>query len=46
MPITYIDTPEKMKKLNKPHDDMWEYYPAGLKECIDDIGKIINYLLL
>jgi beta-glucosidase len=34
-PITYIDTPAKMEKLGKPHDDMWEYYPNGLKECIE-----------
>lgn len=34
-PITYIDTPAKMEKLGKPHDDMWEYYPKGLQECIE-----------
>lgn len=34
-PITYIDTPAKMEKLGKPHDDMWEYYPNGLKESIE-----------
>lgn len=34
-PITYIDTPQKIKQLGKPHDDMWEYYPQGLKECIE-----------
>ncbi|HLP50917.1 MAG TPA: family 1 glycosylhydrolase [Chitinophagales bacterium] len=31
LPITYLETPEKIKKYNKPHDDMWEYYPQGLK---------------
>ncbi len=35
LPISYIDTPEKIKKLNKPHDDMWEYYPKGLQEVIE-----------
>ena len=35
MPITYIDTPEKMKKLGRRHDDMWEYHPEGLRTCID-----------
>ncbi|MCW5908947.1 MAG: glycoside hydrolase family 1 protein [Chitinophagales bacterium] len=35
LPITYIDTPEKIKALGKRHDDMWEYYPQGLKECIE-----------
>lgn len=35
MPITYIDTPEKMKQLGRPHDDMWEYYPQGLRTCLD-----------
>ncbi|HWB63417.1 MAG TPA: family 1 glycosylhydrolase [Chitinophagales bacterium] len=38
-PITYIDTPEKIKKLNKPHDGMWEYYPNGMKECIERYWK-------
>jgi beta-glucosidase len=35
MPITFIDTPDKMKKLGRPHDDMWEYHPEGLRECLD-----------
>lgn len=33
-PITYLTTPEKIKALQKEHDDMWEYYPQGLKECM------------
>lgn len=33
-PITYLETPEKIKKLGKEHDDMWEYYPQGIKECM------------
>jgi beta-glucosidase len=39
MPITWIDTPEKMLKLNKPHDGMWEYYPNGMKESIERYWK-------
>src|ERR1043165_775012 len=35
MPITYLDTPEKIEKLGKPHDDMWEYYPEGIRLCIE-----------
>ncbi|HTJ52793.1 MAG TPA: family 1 glycosylhydrolase [Cyclobacteriaceae bacterium] len=35
MPITYIDTPHKMKALGRPHDDMWEYHPEGLRTCLD-----------
>jgi beta-glucosidase len=35
LPITYIDTPEKIKSLGKRHDDMWEYHPEGLRTCID-----------
>ena len=35
MPVTYIDTPEKIKKLGLAHDDMWEYHPEGLRTCID-----------
>ncbi|HEX5169316.1 MAG TPA: family 1 glycosylhydrolase [Cyclobacteriaceae bacterium] len=33
-PITYIETPHKIKKLGKDHDDMWEYYPEGLGESM------------
>lgn len=35
MPITYMHSPSKIKKLNKPHDDMWEYHPEGLRTCLD-----------
>ena len=35
MPITYIETPLKMKELGRPHDDMWEYYPEGMRMCLD-----------
>jgi len=35
MPITYIDTPEKIKALGVRHDDMWEYHPEGLRTCIN-----------
>lgn len=34
-PVTYVDTPEKIKALGKPHDDMWEYHPEGLRTCLD-----------
>jgi beta-glucosidase len=34
-PITYLDTPEKLNKLGRPHDDMWEYYPEGMKLAIE-----------
>jgi beta-glucosidase len=33
-PITYINSPEKIKALGKQHDEMWEYYPQGLGESI------------
>lgn len=33
-PVTYMTTPEKFKNNGKVHDDMWEYYPAGLEEII------------
>lgn len=39
LPITFLDTPEKILRLNKPHDDMWEYYPQGLKECLQRYKK-------
>lgn len=35
MPVTYVDTPEKIKALRKPHDDMWEYHPEGLRTCLE-----------
>lgn len=34
-PITYIDTPAKMKALGRRHDDMWEYHPEGMRTCLD-----------
>lgn len=34
MPITWIDTPHKIEALRKRHDDMWEYHPEGMRECI------------
>ncbi|HZY78942.1 MAG TPA: family 1 glycosylhydrolase [Cyclobacteriaceae bacterium] len=33
MPITWLETPHKMD--GKIHDDIWEYHPEGLRECID-----------
>lgn len=35
LPITFIDTPEKIKALGVRHDDIWEYHPEGLRKCID-----------
>jgi beta-glucosidase len=36
-PVTYLTTPHKLQ--DKPHDDMWEYYPEGLGLCIDRYWK-------
>ena len=33
-PVTHIMNPEKIKESGKAHDDIWEYYPQGLRECI------------
>jgi len=38
-PITFLNSPQKIKKLNKPHDDMWEYYPQGLAICMERFWK-------
>jgi beta-glucosidase len=38
-PITYLQTPDKIIKLNKEHDDMWEYYPEGLRKCMERYWK-------
>lgn len=35
LPITYLETPEKMKALGRKHDDIWEYHPEGLRTCLD-----------
>jgi beta-glucosidase len=35
VPITNVLTPDKMKKLGRPHDDMWEYHPEGLRTCLE-----------
>lgn len=34
LPVTMITTPEKLKSSGKDHDDMWEYYPEGLRENV------------
>lgn len=34
LPITFRYSPEKIKRLNKRHDDIWEYYPDGLRISI------------
>lgn len=39
LPVTYITTPEKFKDHGKPHDDMWEYFPQGLLQCIQRYWK-------
>jgi beta-glucosidase len=35
LPITYLETPHKMKELGRRHDDIWEYHPEGLRTCLD-----------
>jgi beta-glucosidase len=35
LPVTFVDTPEKIKRYGLPHDDMWEYHPQGLRACLD-----------
>jgi beta-glucosidase len=39
MPVTYVLNPEKFDKNDRPHDDMWEYYPQGLRECMERFWK-------
>jgi beta-glucosidase len=39
LPITYLETPEKIKQLGKAHDDIWEYHPEGLRTCLDRYWK-------
>jgi beta-glucosidase len=39
MPVTYIETPDKIEKSGVPHDDMWEYHPEGMRTCIDRYWK-------
>jgi beta-glucosidase len=41
-PITYIETPHKIKKLGKQHDDIWEYYPDGIRESIMRYWRLYN----
>lgn len=35
LPITYLETPEKIKGLGRAHDDIWEYHPEGLRTCLN-----------
>ncbi len=39
MPITYLDTPKKIKQYDLSHDDIWEYHPEGLRTCLDRYWK-------
>ncbi|NOT73347.1 MAG: glycoside hydrolase family 1 protein [Cyclobacteriaceae bacterium] len=39
LPITFLDTPDKIKHYNMPHDDIWEYHPEGLRKCLDRYWK-------
>ena len=39
MPITFLDTPEKIKYYDMSHDDIWEYHPEGLRTCLDRYWK-------
>ncbi len=39
LPITWMDTPDKIKHYDMPHDDIWEYHPEGLRKCIDRYWK-------
>lgn len=38
-PVTFLNTPEKVIRNGKAHDDMWEYYPEGLGICLDRYWK-------
>jgi len=42
MPLTMLYTPGKMKKSGKAHDDIWEYYPSGLYECMERYWKLFR----
>jgi beta-glucosidase len=39
LPVTYLTTPHKFLETQKPHDDMWEYYPEGLSICLERYWK-------
>jgi beta-glucosidase len=39
LPISQLYTPEKMKRTGKDHDDIWEYYPEGLRINIHRYAK-------
>lgn len=34
-PITNLYTPGKLHALENPCDDIWEYYPEGLRRCVN-----------
>jgi beta-glucosidase len=45
-PISYLYTPEKIKKYNKKHDDIWEYHPEGLKSCLYRYSKFKKPIII
>jgi beta-glucosidase len=38
-PVTYLNTPEKLIRKGKAHDDLWEYYPQGMEICLERYWK-------
>ncbi|MFN7328724.1 MAG: family 1 glycosylhydrolase, partial [Bacteroidota bacterium] len=39
LPITSMDHRKKLEALGRPYDDMWEYYPEGLRVCMERYWK-------
>jgi beta-glucosidase len=39
MPITEIDKPGLLAKMGIPHDDMWGYYPDGMRQMMHRLYK-------
>ncbi len=39
-PSTYLLTPGKFHKKGKAHDDLWEYFPEGLGQCIERYWRL------
>jgi len=39
MPVTFLETPHKIKKLGLAHDDIWEYHPEGMRTCLERYWK-------
>jgi beta-glucosidase len=38
-PLTALHTPERLRRLGRAHDDIWEYFPQGLASVVREFWR-------